>query len=85
MCWKHEMQRQPAAAARTARPCGHVRAAHAVRVVVVAGLYFGREIFVPLALAILLSFALAPPVRWLRRLRMPRLPAVLVVVTLAFC
>ena len=35
-------------------------------VIVVAALYFGRDIFVPLALAMLLSFALAPPVRWLR-------------------
>ena len=55
-----------------------------VTVAIVAGLYFGRDIFVPLALAILLSFALAPPVRWLRRLRVPNLPAVLFVVTLAF-
>ncbi len=55
-----------------------------VTVAVVASLYFGREIFVPIALAILLSFALAPPVRWLRRLRVPNLPAVLFVVTLAF-
>src|SRR4051812_24076590 len=47
-------------------------------------LYFGREFFVPLALAILLSFALAPPVRWLRRVHMPRLPAVLLVVVVAF-
>jgi predicted PurR-regulated permease PerM len=55
-----------------------------VIVVVVAGLYFGRTVFIPLALAMLLSFALAPPVRWLRHLRFPRLPAVLTVVTLAF-
>jgi predicted PurR-regulated permease PerM len=51
---------------------------------VVASLYFGREIFVPLALAMLLSFALAPPVRWLHRLRIPKVPAVLAVVVLAF-
>jgi predicted PurR-regulated permease PerM len=53
-------------------------------VIIIAALYFGREIFVPLALAMLLSFALAPPVRWLRVLHFPRLPAVLTVVTLAF-
>jgi predicted PurR-regulated permease PerM len=51
---------------------------------VVVALYFGRDVFVPLALAMLLSFALAPPVRWLRRLHISRLPAVLLVVTLAF-
>lgn len=46
----------------------------------VAALYFGRDIFLPFALAILLSFLLAPPVEWLRRLRMPRVAAVLLVV-----
>jgi predicted PurR-regulated permease PerM len=55
-----------------------------VTIVVVAGLYFGRQILVPLAIATLLSFALVAPVRWLRRLHLPRLPAVLAVVTLAF-
>lgn len=56
----------------------------AVTVVVVAGLYLGRQVLVPLALATLLSFALAPPVRWLRRWRVPNAAAVIVVVTLAF-
>ena len=56
----------------------------AIVVAVIAGLYFGREIFVPIALSILLSFALAPPVRWLRRIHVPRIAAVLMVVTLAF-
>ena len=53
-------------------------------VVAIAALYFGRDIFVPLALAMLLSFALAPAVRRLRRLRVPNIPAVLSVVVLAF-
>src|SRR3546814_13105699 len=44
----------------------------ALLVVVVAALYFGREIFVPLALAPILSFALSPPVSWMRRRRVPR-------------
>ena len=48
-----------------------------------AALYFGRDIFVPFALAILLAFALAPLVDWLRRLRIPRLAAVLMAVSLA--
>lgn len=56
----------------------------AMVVIAVAALYFGRDIFVPLALAMLLSFALAPGVRRLRRLRVPNLPAVLTVVALAF-
>ena len=37
-------------------------AAAAVLVAIIVGmLYFGREVFVPIALAILLSFVLAPP------------------------
>ncbi len=56
----------------------------AVGVVVVAALYFGREVFVPIALAILLSFALGPLVMRLRRWRLGRVPAVLLVVILAF-
>ena len=39
----------------------------AVLVVVVGALYFGRDVFVPLALAGLLSFALAPVIAALRR------------------
>jgi predicted PurR-regulated permease PerM/GAF domain-containing protein len=53
-------------------------------VLAIGGLYFGRDIFVPFALAILLSFALTPLVNWLRRWRLPRMAAVLVAVTLAF-
>jgi predicted PurR-regulated permease PerM len=55
-----------------------------VIVMVIASLYFGREVFVPIALSILLSFALAPPVRWLRTIHVPRIAAVLLVVTMAF-
>jgi len=51
---------------------------------ILAVLYFGREIFVPLALATLLSFALAPMVTGLRRWRIGRTPSVIIVVTLAF-
>lgn len=51
--------------------------------VVVGALYFGREVFVPLALAILLSFLLTPAVRWLERWRFPRVAATLTVVLLA--
>ena len=47
-------------------------------------LYFGREIIIPIALAILLSFVLAPLVGLLQRIRVPRGLAVVSVVTLAF-
>jgi predicted PurR-regulated permease PerM/GAF domain-containing protein len=53
-------------------------------VLAIGGLYFGRDIFIPFALAILLSFALTPLVNWLRRLKLPRIAAVLIAVTLAF-
>ncbi|HEY0525261.1 MAG TPA: AI-2E family transporter [Stellaceae bacterium] len=51
---------------------------------VVAALYVGREVFVPLALATLLGFVLAPLVRLLRRFRLGRVSSVLVAVVLAF-
>ena len=54
----------------------------AVGVVVVAALYFGREVFIPLVLAILLSFVLAPVVSFLRRMHLGRVPAVVVAVLL---
>jgi predicted PurR-regulated permease PerM len=47
-------------------------------------LYFARAILVPFALAVLLSFLLAPVVRWLRRLRIGRAAAVLLTVLIAF-
>ena len=47
-------------------------------------LYFGREIIIPIALAILLSFVLAPLVGLLQRIRIPRGFAVVSVVIIAF-
>jgi predicted PurR-regulated permease PerM len=49
----------------------------------IATLYFGRQIFVPLALSLVLSFLLTPLVGLLERARFGRVPAVLVV--LIFC
>ena len=48
----------------------------------VAALYLGRDVFIPLALAILLSFALGPLVTRLQRLGVPRIPAVCTVMLL---
>jgi predicted PurR-regulated permease PerM len=53
-------------------------------VIIISMLYFGRDIFVPVALAILLSFVLAPLVELLQRIRVPRALAVVSVVILAF-
>ena len=52
--------------------------------IVIGGLYIGREVLLPLALAILLSFVLTPLLLLLRTIKVPRLPAVGIVVTLAF-
>ena len=52
-------------------------------VLVVAVLYWAQAVLVPFALAILLTFILAPPVTWLQRW-VGRVPAVLLVVSLVF-
>jgi predicted PurR-regulated permease PerM len=54
-----------------------------VVVIATAGLYFGREVFVPLALAVLLSFALGPATVVVRRWT-GRVTSVIIVVTIAF-
>ena len=53
----------------------------AVAVVVIGALYFAREVLIPITLAILLSFVLAPVVSWLRKCRIPHIPAVLMAMT----
>jgi predicted PurR-regulated permease PerM len=55
-----------------------------IAVVVVAALYFGREVLVPIALAVLLTFVLAPLVRLLQRWYFPRIVAVVLVALIAF-
>jgi predicted PurR-regulated permease PerM len=55
-----------------------------IAAIIIGTLYLGREVFVPIALAILLSFVLAPLVRLLQRWHMPRGVAVVAVVLLAF-
>ena len=51
---------------------------------VLAFLYFARDVIVPIALAVLLSFLLAPAVRWLRRLQLGRVAAITLTVLIAF-
>jgi predicted PurR-regulated permease PerM len=51
--------------------------------VIVAPLYFARENLVPIALAVLLSFVLAPLVKLFQRMRVPRPVAVLLAVVAA--
>jgi len=51
--------------------------------VVIAALYFARVMLVPLALAVLFTFVLAPLVSALERIRFPRFFAVFLVVGIA--
>ncbi|MHB0706416.1 AI-2E family transporter [Roseomonas mucosa] len=64
-------------------PSGGTGTLYAI-VAVVGILYVTRELLVPLVLATLLAFVLAPVVRGLRHWRVPRIPAVLLTVFLAF-
>ena len=79
----------PELAAKTWRPISTGLPASALTtmlftVVIVSTLYFGREVLVPIALALLLSFALAPLVRFLQSCHIPRMFAVIFVVLIAF-
>src|SRR5437763_7215415 len=49
-----------------------------------AVLYFAKEVLIPVAMAILLSFLLAPAVRRLEQWKLPRLAATLIVAVLGF-
>jgi predicted PurR-regulated permease PerM len=55
----------------------------ATSVVTIAGLYFGRSVLIPITLAILLSFLLAPLVERLHRARVPNFLAALLAVVIA--
>ena len=57
----------------------------AVFVVVVAGLYLAREILIPVTLAVLLSFVLAPVAKLLRSMKLGKVLSVLLAVILALC
>ncbi|MEI9888813.1 MAG: AI-2E family transporter [Rhizomicrobium sp.] len=54
-----------------------------IAAVVIALIYLGRPLLVPLALSILMAFALAPVVEFLRRLRIGRIAGVILTVTMA--
>jgi len=69
---------------KLARRPGTVVTDMVVAALIIAALYFGREIFVPLALAVLLSFVLAPFVMRLHSWRIPRTLSVLIVVFFGF-
>lgn len=49
--------------------------------VIIAALYYGRDILIPLAFAFLIGFALNPPVMWLRRRGLPKAVSIAAVMT----
>ncbi|MBB2963043.1 AI-2E family transporter [Methylobacterium sp. R2-1] len=69
------------AAAET--PKGPLASSLVVFAIIVAGLFLAREVLIPIAIAVLLSFVLGPLVNFLRRLRLGRAVAVLVSVLFA--
>ncbi|MDX8440570.1 AI-2E family transporter [Mesorhizobium australafricanum] len=78
---------EPRLASLLAASRGHPRTALptvASVVTTVAALYFGREVFLPIAVALLLTFAIAPVVSWLKRAGVPRIAAVIASVAGAF-
>ncbi len=67
------------------RPSGNAGSLTLLTVlIVVAVLYFARTVFIPLALALLLAFLLAPLIIRLRHWGVGRVPAAIIVVLLAF-
>lgn len=78
------MELQEPAQIKLTQPRGTTLINMAVAALIIAALYFGREIFVPVALAVLLSFVLAPFVMRLHSWRVPRTVSVLVVVFIGF-
>ena len=74
----------PVAIVPAVKRIGSVHRALLTGAILVAALYFGRDVFVPLALAVLLSFVLAPLANRLQKLRLGRVPSVLIVVVFAF-
>jgi predicted PurR-regulated permease PerM len=66
------------------QPRGHALINLAVATLIVTALYFAREVLVPVALAVLFSFVLAPFVIRLQSWRVPRTLSVLVAVFIGF-
>jgi predicted PurR-regulated permease PerM len=75
----------PRAVAPPAAGSSHAAHAMTLFVMIVATLYFGKEVLMPVTLALLLAFVLAPVVNLLRRVHLGRVPSVLLGVTLGLC
>ncbi len=58
-------------------PKGTLASPLIVAAIIICGLYFGREILIPIAIAVLLSFVLAPLVNLLRKIHLGRVFSIL--------
>ena len=54
-----------------------------ISAIVILGLYYGRDLLIPLALATLFGFLLNPAVSWLKNKGIPRLVSILMVIAVA--
>ena len=68
---------------RASPPASDLAPKFLVVAILVAGIYFGQPVLMPLALAILMAFALAPVVIALRKIRMGRVASVILAVLFA--
>ncbi|WP_245508427.1 AI-2E family transporter [Bradyrhizobium zhanjiangense] len=62
-----------------------IAAALVTAAILLAGLHYGRDILIPLAIAFLITFALNPPVIWFVRRGLPRLLATSLVMVTVVC
>ncbi|MET0166778.1 MAG: AI-2E family transporter [Vicinamibacterales bacterium] len=62
-----------------------IAAALMTAAILLAGLYYGRDILIPFAIAFLITFALNPPVTWFVRLGLPRPLATSLVMVTVVC
>lgn len=77
------LQRSPAPVPAAQTPGSSSLLLLATSVVTIAGLYLGRSVLIPITLAVLLAFLLAPLVEALDRIRVPNFVAALLAVVLA--
>lgn len=76
---------RPSFSSPISKPRGTQLTAMVAFVVVTGILYFGRDVLIPLALSVLLSFLLAPAVRHLERRKVPRAAATALLVAVSCC
>jgi predicted PurR-regulated permease PerM len=85
MTTSSEIRREAAAAQQTASDHPRITLPPVVTIIgVTALLYLGKDVLLPLAIALLLTFALAPIVSALRKLSVPKVIAVILTVAIAF-